>query len=81
MSPPLAVPARLWSPASSCRWTRLSWSRVTTADLHEVDLFITVELLDGRDRLVGLGVVSEGDDDDLVRADGVGVEGWRCLRG
>jgi hypothetical protein len=41
--------------------------------LHEVDLFITVELLDGRERLVGLGVVSEGDDDDLVGADGVGV--------
>jgi hypothetical protein len=40
---------------------------------HEVDLSITVELLDGRERLVGLAVVGERDDDDLVGADGVGI--------
>jgi hypothetical protein len=41
--------------------------------LDEVDPSITVELLDGRKRLVGFVVVGERDDDDLVGADGVGI--------
>ena len=41
--------------------------------LDEVDLFVTVQLLDGREPLVGFAVVGERDDDDLVGADGVGI--------